>query len=59
MSHLYGIRQSKGVRVLRAGRQLLEPGNSSASSAEVVQKCNVFTTACHWHKAAATMSDVR
>ena len=45
VAQMWGI--GKTVKVLQAGRQLVELGNSSAASADVVQEHNAFTAAYH------------
>ena len=47
------------MKVLNAGRQLSDLGNSRAALADVVQESTAFIAACYGYDEAATMSDVR
>ena len=47
------------MKVLKAGHQLSELGNSSAALADVVQESTAFIAACYDYEKATTMSDVR
>ena len=56
---LWGIGKAKVVKVLQAGRQLVELGNSTAALADVVQESTAFIAACYGNPEAVTMTDVR
>ena len=59
VAQLWGIGKTKVVKVLQAGRQLLELGNTTAALADVIQESTTFIAACYGHVEAVTMTDVR
>ena len=60
MVQLSGMGKTRVAKILKAGRQLSELGNSSAALADVVQESTAFIGACYGYEEAATMSeDVR
>lgn len=59
VAQLLGIGKTKVVKVLQAGHQLLELGNTTAALADVIQESTTFIVACYGHVEAVTMTDVR